>query len=106
MRAIEPGERFRVGYGNGHEIEVVALSGRQKHKLLSLISEMKQLETTPESAIRVYEIAEEMLLICVPDATDDLINKLNESQQIEIASATMNQHMLSEDDKKKSELPH
>lgn len=106
MAAIEPGERFEVSYGNGHQIEVVALSGRQKRRIVSLMAEVKQLDKTPESAARVYDIAEEAFLICVPDATDELLDKLNERQQFEIVSATIAEQMLSEDDKKKSESPH
>ena len=106
MRAIEPGERFKVGYGNDHEIDVVALSGRQKRRIVSLMNEVKQLDKTPESAARVYDIAEEAFCLCVPDATDELLDKLNERQQFEVVSATIAEQMLSEDDKKKSESPH
>lgn len=103
MKAIEPGDRFTVRYGNDREIEVVALSGRGKRKLLGLLGEVKTLDKTPEGAARVYEIAEELLKLCVPGVTDEVIETMNETHQFEIANATIAEQMLTEDDRKKSE---
>ena len=101
MTAIEPGEKFKVSYGNGHEIEVTALSGRQKRKVLSLIDEVSQLQTSASSKARLFDIAEEAFLICVPNATDELIDRMDERMQIEIVGKTLSGISLSDDDKKK-----
>lgn len=103
MTPLEPGDKFKVGYGNGHVIEVVALSGRQKRKLLALMEEINALKTEAASKVRVFDIAEEAVRICVPDLTDEQIEKMDETQQLEIAAATMAKAALSEDEIKKSE---
>lgn len=102
MSAIEPGDRFFVGYGNGHKIEVVALSMRQRREVV------KGVETVAgdSKAVDAYDAIEEALKRCCPNITDEIIEKLDEEMAMQIIQATMQKAALSEDDKKKSESPH
>jgi len=103
MAYLEPGERFTVKYGNGHTIEVVALSGRQKRKVMSLVDEVSQMQSTMQSKTRLFDIAEEAFLLCCPDASDELMDKLDERLQLEIVGQTLQGATLSDEDKKKYE---
>lgn len=102
MAYLEPGERFTVNYGNGHTIEVVALSGRQKRKVMSLVEEVSQIQAVTKSKTRLFDIAEEAFLLCCPDASDELMDRLDERLQLEIVGQTLQGATLSDDDKKKS----
>lgn len=105
MSSIEPGESFKVSYGNGHTIAVVALNMRQKRKLIELVERVSTLSETSESKSVLFDIAEEALGICVPGIQDEVIDTLDESMAMEIITATLGGQVLSEDDKKKSESP-
>ena len=106
MTALEPGDRFKVSYGNDHVIEVVALSGRQKRSLIAMFEEIKELQTSAASKVRLFEITEDALRLCCPDITDEQIDKMDEQHQMEIAGKTLAKAALSEDELKKLELPH
>lgn len=105
MAAIEPGERFKVGYGNNHSIDVLSLNMRQKRKLIELVEKVSGLAATSESKVALFDIAEEALRICVPDLTDEQLDTLDEGMAMEIITATLGGQVLSEDDKKKLESP-
>lgn len=100
MSAIEPGEKFRVGYGRGRSIEVTALSLRRKRQLLLL------LETIKTGGIEAFKATEDALRMAVPDITDEQLDTLDEVMAMEIVSATIGLTQLTEDDQKKSESPH
>jgi hypothetical protein len=105
MSKIEPGERFKVGYGNGHSIDVLALNLRNKRKLIELVERVSGLAATSESKAILFDIVEEALRICVPGLTDELLDTLDEGMGMEIVTATLGGQVLSDDDKKKSESP-
>lgn len=103
MKQLEPGTPFEVTYGDGHKIEVAALSARNKRRLFQMLEETKTIEKGPAGSIRVLDLAEEMVRICVPGISEEQLDSMNESQQIEIAGLTIQGGMLSDDDAKKSE---
>lgn len=97
MSAIEPGDKFTVGYGNGHTIEVVALSMRQRREVV------KGVETVAgdSKAVDAFDAIENALKQCCPDINDELIDTLDEEMAMQIIQATMQKAALSEDDRKK-----
>ena len=105
MRSIEPGEVFTVKYGNEHEVEVVSLSMRQKRRMVELIEQVSSLSETGESRVKLFDIAEQALQICVPGLSDEFLDTINEDMAMEIITGTMAGQMITADDKKKSELP-
>ena len=105
MSRIEPGDRFTVKYGNGHTVDVIGMNGRQKSKVLSIIDRVQSLDESKDGRAVLFELAEEALRLCVPNCTEEFIESLNESMQLEIVGAAIGEQALSEDDKKKLELP-
>lgn len=103
MTPLEPGDKFTVGYGNGHTIQVVALSGRQKRNVIAMLEEIKSLQAESASKLRLFEIAEDAVRVCVPGLTEEQIDKMDETQQLEIVGKTIAKAALSEDEIKKSE---
>lgn len=100
MPAIEPGERFTVEYGNGHKTNVVALSLRQKRKIMQLLLHVQDLKITTASIDDLYAKCEEMVRMCCPDITEEQLDKLDESLAMEIASATLAGAVLDPEEKK------
>ena len=104
MPSIEPGEKFKVGYGKGHEIEVVALAGRKQRTLADKVRELVAAESE-QRGLELFQLAEEALALCVGDerATELFDTVLDAELAIEIATATLGKQALSEDEEKKSE---
>jgi hypothetical protein len=94
---IEPGERFRVGYGNGRSVEVVALSMRQKRTVVRSLEAIQNAEDRSQ----LFDACEEALRVCVPDLNDALLDAIDEQMAIEIIGNTVAKAALSEDDEKK-----
>ncbi len=104
MKPLEPGDPFQIEYGNGHRLTVHALNGRAKRKITQLLGEIGSLEESEEGAIGLYDLAEECLRNAVPDQADSLIEKTDESQQLEIAGKVVANARLSADERKKQGL--
>lgn len=102
---IEPGDKFQVSYGNGHTIEVVALSMRQKRKVMELVDRVSKLETSGESRAVLFEIAEDALKLCVPGITDETLDRFDETMAMQIVGATLGKQAVDNEEQKKSESP-
>ena len=98
--ALEPGETFEIEYGNGHTIQVVALSLRQKRRITQLLLQVQNLEVTVESIDELYSNCEDMVRMCCPDITDEELDKLDERLSMEIASNTLAGAALTAEEKK------
>lgn len=96
MSSIEVGSTFKVGYGSGRSIEVIALSIRQRRELVKAVERVNG-DGSPADA---YDSIEKALKICCANYTEDLLDSLDEETAMEIVSATMQKAVLSEDDKK------
>ena len=101
MAAIEPGEKFIVGYGNGHEVEVVALSLRQKRTVTKDLKQVQELKTDAGSLDQLYEICDRMLRECLGDVAEDLIDRIDETMAMEIVGKTLGCAALTEEERKK-----
>ena len=100
MPAIEPGEPFTVQYGNGHTIEVVALSLRQKRLITQLLISVQNLTVTAESIDDLYGKCEDMVRMCCPTVTEEQMEQLDECLSMEIASNTLAGAALDGEEKK------
>jgi len=98
---LERGEPVEITYGNGHKITAKALGGREKIRLLKIFRELEGMESNASGAIKVLELAEEAFLICVPDASDELIESLTETQQFEIAGNVLLSASVTDEQRKK-----
>lgn len=104
---LEPGEPYEIEYGNGHSLSVVALSARQKKKLVSILQAVQSLDTKQiDSLSTLYDLAEEGLKICSPGITDEQIEKMDEQQQMEVIGKTLAGALPTAGEQKKSESPH
>ena len=103
---IEPGDLIPVEYGNGHTIAAKALSGRGKRKLMQLLEELQEVQESKTSIGKVFDLAEQAFLLCVPDATDEQIEKMDEKQQLEIAGKVLASTVLTDEQRKKLESLH
>jgi hypothetical protein len=103
---IEPGDLIPIEYGNGHTIIAKALSGRGKRKLMQLLEELQGVQESKSNIGKVFDLAEQAFLLCVPDATDGQIEKMDEKQQLEIAGKVLASTVLTDEQRKKLESLH
>lgn len=103
---IEPGDRIPVDYGRGKTVVAKALSGRGKRRLISVLEEIGQVKEEGSNLGRLFDLAEAAFKICVPDASEELLESMDERQQIEIAGKVMATSFLTEEQRKKLESPH
>lgn len=103
---IEPGESIPIEYGKGHTVIAKALSGRGKRKLMQILDELREVEESRQNIVKVYDLAEQAFVLCVPDATDEQIEKMNEMQQLEVASKVLGATVLTDEQRKKLESLH
>ena len=106
MRPVEPGETFEVEYGNGRKIQAVGLSFRQERELASLEDKARAAEKSEE----VFALFETGLRKCLPHYSDDQFEKLLETLNLDLLQELIRGinrgQKLTEEDEKKSELPH
>lgn len=100
---IEPGESFTIEYGDGHQIEVVGLSYRQKRQVKALAHECVSLPKTSEAVDRLFDICDAVLAIVCPNITDEQRDRLNEEQVMEIGAACVAQLAVDHEAKKNLE---
>ena len=103
MASIEPGERFLISYGKDKkQIEVIALSGRQKRRAVACMASTATARK-PEEILAALDELDAVTRLCVPGMTDDFMDTLDDELQVQIISATVMKSRLSGDDEKKSE---
>lgn len=106
MTAIEPGDKFVIKYGKGHQLEVKALSLRQSRMLSAKTSEMVKAEEQ-ERGLEIFDLCEQALIIAIgEESAEAIIDTVDAEMAMEIATAVMTKQALSEEDRKKSESPH
>jgi hypothetical protein len=96
MSAIEPGDEFQIGFGNGHTLFVPALDLRTKNKIAKLMSEAV-------GSSEAFEKLEQAIVLCCPTITEESWAKIDERNAGEIIGKTLANAALSEDERKKSE---
>lgn len=99
MANIEPGEKFTIGYGNGHKLEVVALNMRQRRQIIGLLSSVQN--AADENPVEALEAIEKALGLCCPDLDAEFIDSLDEEMAMQIVQSTMEKAGLSEDERGK-----
>ena len=103
MTAIEPGDKFVIGYGNGHSLEVGALSLRQKRLLTAELAKIQKAQAD-NKIDEIYELVGSVLEVAIgQSATADIIDSVDEDMAMEIVNAVMSKTALTEDEVKKSE---
>ena len=107
MAFIEPGTKFLIAYGNGHELEVTALAGRKQRQLADLVKKLAAAESSGEG-LDAFGYCEEALALCVGEenAAELFDSAVDAELAIDIATKTLSKQQLSEEDRKKSDLPH
>jgi len=100
MGAIEPGEKFTIEYGNGHKLEVVALSFRQRHALAKVVDKLFVAKGSDQ-----FEVIEEALKICVPNCSEAFLDTIDDAMASEIIGKVRKNAMVGDDERKKSESP-
>lgn len=103
--SVEPGQPFRVGYGNGKSVEVVALSLRGQRKVSKAYSAILSAETSksPSAFDEAFGLVEDALRLSLPNVSDEFLETINSSMACEIVSKHLMGQALTPDDKKKSE---
>ena len=105
MGYVEPGERFTVKYGNGRELEAVALSFRQERELAKLEDKARELT----KAYEIFDLFESALPIALPHMSEEEISALVDTLNLELLQSLLKSineaNSLSEDVEKKSEPP-
>jgi hypothetical protein len=102
MSKIEPGDKFKVQYGNDRTVEVIALNMRQRRNMIKLMLSAQD-ENNP---VQSLEAIEEALQICVVDCSEEFIDSIDEEMAMQIITATMEKQQLSDEELGKSESPH
>jgi hypothetical protein len=103
MSALEPGEKFTITYGKAKKpLEVIALSGRQKRRALQCMASTAEAKT-PETVMAALEELEAVVKICSPGISEEVLDTLDDTLQVNIITATLMQTRLSEGEEKKSE---
>jgi len=102
---IEPGSPLEIE-ACGETFESVVLSRRQQRSLVSLVKESAKLdEKSVESVDRLYDIIDQIVDICLPNASDETKDRLQISDVLEIAGVALTANVLDSVSKKKSESP-
>ena len=103
MASIEPGEPFRIEYGKGHKLDVVALSQRQFRRMIAISTRVAN--GSPDDIMAVMDEMEACLKMCSPSITEERIETLDSELIMEIIAKTMSKAKIDGDDEKKSDSP-
>lgn len=99
MAKLEPGETFEIEYAGGKTTKVLALSLRQKRTVTTMLSQVQSLSGDERN--KVYDLIAEMLELCVPGDAEELMDKIDEADAMEIVGLTLGGSAMQEADKKK-----
>lgn len=103
MSALEPGEKFKIVYGKAKkQLEVVALSGRQKRRALQCMATLAG-QKDPATLCALLEEIEAVVKVCAPGITEAELETLDDALQVSIITSTLMQTRLDESEEKKSE---
>jgi hypothetical protein len=100
MIQFEPGTPFDITFGKGYKLTVRSLDVRKKAKLITMMGEI---QNAGQEAFNMLISAVEM---CSPTITDEQWQLIDERAASEIILMTLANGGLSEDERKKFELPH
>lgn len=101
---IEPGTPLEIE-ACGEKFRSVVLSRRQQRELIGLVAKASSLEPRVESIDRLYDILDQVIEVCLPDASEELKDRLQFMDVLEIANSAIAANMMNATRKKKSESP-
>lgn len=100
MIQLEPGTPFDITFGKSHLLTVRALDVRKKSKLITMMSEIQS------AGPKAFDVLINAVEICSPSITEDQWLLIDERAASEIILLTLANGGPTEDERKKSELPH
>jgi hypothetical protein len=100
MAAVEPGEKYRLTYGDGRTLEATTLGFRKQRALIAVLSEIKD---PAKSQIEKIDAIERAIKLCLPDLADDWFDTVTIETASEVMGKLASNGQLSEEDRKKSD---
>lgn len=102
---IEPGEKIEIEVG-GETFDCVVLKRSEQRRLVQLLRKLSTLEEDMDSIESVYDIADEVMSMCLPNFSLDQREKMNNKLIFDISSKLLVLLSLDGAAQKKSESPH
>jgi hypothetical protein len=98
MTAVEPGEKYRLTYGDGRTLEATTLGFRKQRALIAVLSEIKD---PAKSQIEKMDAIERAIKLCLPELSDDWFDTVTIKTASEVMGKLATNGQLSEEDRKK-----
>lgn len=102
---IEPGETFDIEL-DGRTLKAACLTRSKQRKILGVLKQLQSLDETVDSVQKVYDLADELIALCVPSMPEADRELLSNEDAFAIATKVLAAHTMGTESKKKSESPH
>lgn len=102
---IEPGDKFTIEHG-GETFAAGCLTRSQQRKIIGVLTQLQNIEESVESIAKVYDLADELLQLCVPSMPMERRELMSNQDAFEIAAKVLVAHTMGTEAKKKSGSPH
>lgn len=99
-KAIEPGEEYRVTYGDGRTLIAKAIGFRKQRALLAALERVRDPQL---SQVEKIDAIADSIRICVPDLQDEWFDSVTIETASEVMGKLASNGQLTEDEKKKSD---
>lgn len=101
---IEPGQMIEIEH-NGRNLLSRVITRSEQRKIVAILQQLQKLEESIDSVEKVYDFADQLLALCLPDEPESVREQLSNEDAFAIASKVLTRHMLGSSDKKKLESP-
>ena len=101
---IEPNETFEIELA-GRMIKAACLTRSKQRKILGVLKQLQTLEESVDSVQKVYDLADELIALCVPSMPESERELLSNQDAFDIATKVLTAHTMGTETKKKSESP-
>lgn len=100
MGSVEPGQPFRITYGDGRTLEAKTLGFRKQRALIAVLDEIRDEST---SQVEKLDAIENAIKLCVPDLPDDWFDTVTVETASEVMGKLASNGQVTDEERKKSE---
>ena len=99
---IEPGETFDIEL-DGRTLKAACLTRSKQRKIIGVLKQLQSLDESVDSVQKVYDLADELIALCVPSMPEADRELLSNEDAFAIATKVLTAHTMGTEAKKKSE---
>jgi len=100
MGSVEPGQPYRITYGDGRTLEAKTLGFRKQRALIAVLDGLRNENA---SQVQKLDAIEQAIKLCLPDLQDDWFDTVTVETASEVMGKLASNGQVSDEERKKFE---